>query len=97
MGFYFINVDYDTQFKENIQYKNIENYIYINFYLINNNNTKHTDKYFEILEYNWDFVFNHKKSRLFVKILGRSGARMLYLVFGVFFYYMAYRLFNQAE
>ena len=56
--FYFINVDYDTQFKENIQYKNIENYIYINFYLINNNNTKHTDKYFEILEYNWDFVFN---------------------------------------
>jgi len=56
--FYFINVDYDTQFKENIHYKNIENYIYINFYLINNNNIKQTDKYFEILEYNWEFVFN---------------------------------------
>ena len=55
---YFINVDYDTKFKDNIIYNDIENYIYINFYLINQSNTiKHDDKFYEILEYNWNFVF----------------------------------------
>ena len=50
--------DYDSEFKDNIQYNDIENYIYINFYLINQSNTiKHDDKFYEILEYNWNFVF----------------------------------------
>lgn len=56
--FYFINVDYDEDLKNNIIHEGINNYIYINFFHINENKTHNEDLYFRILEYNWDFVFN---------------------------------------
>lgn len=34
---------------------------------------------------NWDFFFNNRKARPFVKILGRNGARIFYGVLGAFF------------
>ncbi len=33
--------------------------------------------------FNWDFFFNNRKARLFVGLLGRTGARIIYLIFGL--------------
>jgi len=55
---YFVNADYDENLKENIHYQDINNYIYINFFHINKEQSKNEDIYFRILEYNWDFIFN---------------------------------------
>lgn len=38
--------------------------------------------------FNWDFFFNNRKARPFVKILGRNGARIFYGAFGVFIFIM---------
>ena len=57
---YFINVDYDENFKHNINYSDIGNYIYVNFYEINNNNDlikNLDDPYYKILNCNWEYVF----------------------------------------
>lgn len=32
---------------------------------------------------NWDFFFNNRKSRIFVTLIGRTGARILYTVMGI--------------
>ena len=56
--FYFINVDYDENKKDNIIYQDINNYIYINLNIFNEKKVNNDDLYFRILEYNWDFVFN---------------------------------------
>lgn len=32
---------------------------------------------------NWDFFFNNRRARIFVKIFGRNGARIFYVVFGI--------------
>ena len=56
--FYFINVDYDEDKKDNINYQDINNYIYINFNIVNKKKVYNDDLYFRILEYNWDFVFD---------------------------------------
>ena len=32
----------------------------------------------------WDWFMNHRKARFFVKILGRTGARIFYALLGVF-------------
>jgi small neutral amino acid transporter SnatA (MarC family) len=45
---------------------------------------------------NWELVFNNVKSRLFVKILGRNGARIVYFIFGLIFYYLAYQMYQIA-
>ena len=31
---------------------------------------------------NWEWFFNHPRSRFFVKFLGRNGARIFYMVLG---------------
>lgn len=33
---------------------------------------------------NWDFFFNNRRARPFVRILGRNGARIFYGLLGVF-------------
>jgi len=30
----------------------------------------------------WDYFFNHIKAKLFVKIFGRKGARIFYMILG---------------
>lgn len=32
---------------------------------------------------NLDFFFNHRKSKLFLKLFGRQGARIFYTIFGL--------------
>lgn len=32
---------------------------------------------------NWSFFFEHRKARFLVRILGRSGARVFYLILGL--------------
>ena len=32
---------------------------------------------------NWDFFFNNRKARLFLTILGRTGARIFYALLGI--------------
>ncbi|MEM8780999.1 MAG: immunity 17 family protein [Cyanobacteria bacterium P01_G01_bin.49] len=32
---------------------------------------------------NWDWYMNHRKARFFVKIFGRTGARIFYGILGV--------------
>ena len=54
---YFVNVDYDEKSKETIYYEDIENYIYLNFNIINTKKLNSDDLYFKMLECNWDFVF----------------------------------------
>jgi len=33
---------------------------------------------------NWDFYFEHRKARSFVKLFGRNGARVFYVLLGIF-------------
>ena len=54
---YFINVDYDINFKHNISYEDIDNYIYINFYDINPEKNEINDPFYRILNCNWEFIF----------------------------------------
>lgn len=44
---------------------------------------------------NLELVFNNVKSRLFVKQFGRNGARLIYLLFGLAFYYFAFLMFQE--
>lgn len=32
----------------------------------------------------WDFFMNHRRAKLFVKLFGRKGARVLYVILGCF-------------
>jgi hypothetical protein len=32
---------------------------------------------------NWDYFFNHRKAQLFLKLFGRTGARIFYVVLGL--------------
>ncbi|MGN1105294.1 MAG: immunity 17 family protein [Huintestinicola sp.] len=34
--------------------------------------------------FNWDFFFNSRKARPFVKLIGRTGARIFYAILGAF-------------
>ena len=55
---YFINVDYDEKNNKNIYYEELKNYIYINFAHINKKKVTNDDIYFQLLECNWEYVFN---------------------------------------
>ena len=56
--FYFINIDYnENNLDKQEEFKNYQNYIYVNFYLINNTNNDNDDIYYRILNYNWNFIF----------------------------------------
>jgi len=57
LTFFFIHVDYDEEQKYKLNEKYFQNYIYVNFYFINQKKNYHQDIYFRILEYNWEFVF----------------------------------------
>ena len=42
--------------------------------------------------FNWDWFYTNFRASLFVKILGRTGARILYAIIGVFLMLAALRL-----
>lgn len=33
--------------------------------------------------FNWDFFFSNRKARVFVRLLGRTGARIFYGILGI--------------
>jgi len=54
---FFINIDFDKNNKENIFYPELKNYIYINFCQVNKKDLNNDDIYFQLLECNWEYVF----------------------------------------
>ncbi len=34
--------------------------------------------------FNWDWFFENRKARLFVSLFGRTGARVFYIILGLF-------------
>jgi len=57
LNFFFINVNYDEKNIE-INY-DIKNYIYINFYNINDKNIQYNDDlYFKTIQFNWKVIFD---------------------------------------
>ena len=71
--FYFIHIDYkeDNHICKEKEYSNYKNYIYINFKLINKDKINQEDDiYYQVLNYNWDFVFNIiDKNYIYIKNL----------------------------
>ena len=42
--------------------------------------------------FNWDFFFENRRVKSFVKFFGRKGARVFYVGLGLFLYFMSYKL-----
>lgn len=45
---------------------------------------------------NWNFFFESRKARFFVKIFGRNGSRIFYGILGVFFFFLAYKMYTEG-
>ncbi len=41
----------------------------------------------------WDFFMNSRRARLFVKMFGRNGARIFYVILGLFMFFLAYKIY----
>jgi small neutral amino acid transporter SnatA (MarC family) len=44
--------------------------------------------------FNWGFFFESRKAELFLKLLGRKGARIFYALLGMVLIFMGYNLIN---
>ncbi|MFM9329457.1 immunity 17 family protein [Paenibacillus mesotrionivorans] len=40
---------------------------------------------------NWDWFFNHRQARIFLKMFGRTGARVFYTILGLFLFFVAFK------
>jgi small neutral amino acid transporter SnatA (MarC family) len=40
---------------------------------------------------NWDWFFNHRRARIFLKMFGRTGARIFYTILGLFLFFVAFK------
>ncbi len=40
---------------------------------------------------NWDWFFNHRRARIFLKMFGRTGARVFYIILGLFLFFVAFK------
>lgn len=45
---------------------------------------------------NWNFFFESRKARFFVKIFGRNGSRIFYGILGLFFFFLAYKMYTEG-
>lgn len=43
--------------------------------------------------FNWDWYFNSRRARFFVQVFGRKGARIFYMVLGLFLVGMGVAVF----
>lgn len=41
--------------------------------------------------FNWDFFFENRKAEFFIKIFGRQGSRIFYIVLGLLLFFLAYK------
>lgn len=42
--------------------------------------------------FNWNFFFENRKARLFLRIFGRQGARFFYVLLGLGLLFLAYKI-----
>ena len=42
---------------------------------------------------NLEFFFNNKRAAVFIKLFGRKGARIFYMILGAFMMYVAYLIY----
>jgi hypothetical protein len=40
---------------------------------------------------NWDWFFNNRRARIFLKMFGRTGARVFYIILGLFLFFVAFK------
>jgi len=45
--------------------------------------------------FNWDFFFENKKARIFMKIFGRNGSRIFYSILGLLLFFLAYKMITK--
>jgi len=43
---------------------------------------------------NWNFFFENRRANIFVKILGRNGARIFYFLLGLFLLFLGYLILD---
>ena len=46
--------------------------------------------------FNWDFFFESKKAKIFLKLFGRNGARIFYSILGILLFFIAYKMINKS-
>jgi len=44
--------------------------------------------------FDWDFFFNNYKARPFIKLFGRNGARLFYLILGILLIVLPFFVFH---
>ncbi len=42
--------------------------------------------------FNWDWYFENRKARMFVSLFGRTGARVFYIILGVFIIILSFNI-----
>lgn len=42
---------------------------------------------------NLEFFFNNKRAEAFIKLFGRKGTRLFYIILGIFLMYVAYLIY----
>lgn len=45
--------------------------------------------------FNWNFFFENKKAKLFMKIFGRNGSRIFYSILGLLLFFLAYKMITK--
>lgn len=40
---------------------------------------------------NWNWFFNNRRAYIFVKMFGRTGARVFYAILGIFLFFVAFK------
>jgi len=45
--------------------------------------------------FNWDFFFENRKARIFMKIFGRKGSRIFYSILGLLLFFLAYKMITK--
>jgi small neutral amino acid transporter SnatA (MarC family) len=43
---------------------------------------------------NWNWFFNHRRAYIFVKLFGRTGARVVYSILGIFLFFLGFKILN---
>jgi len=45
--------------------------------------------------FNWDFFFENRKAKFFIKIFGRKGSRVFYFLLGLMLFFLAYKIITK--
>ena len=45
--------------------------------------------------FDWDFFFENRKAKFFMKIFGRKGSRIFYSLLGLMLFFLAYKMISK--